>query len=384
MSSKARSLLKAPKHKLVRDALARRIDTGVYAPGTMIPPEQDLCLEFGVSRITVRQAMASLVSEGLLNRHRGRGTFVHKPDDQNTNRERCISLIMCNDLGLLMSQLIRGVEQAVAQAGYDLMVRFSNDDVEQEKHSLDQASDRRVAGVLIYPTGHPSEAHPNCFHFLKLEQAGIPTMFLDCSLSQLPLGFATSANFEGMKLLTEHLLDQGHQRIMYLNAVTSVSSLQQRLKGFEAALRSRKLMFEPADVIPVQPREEGADDIEQARKAVSEFLASGGKLSSAMLGANSYYAIGAFQALKEAGIRVPDDIALAGYDDPPEAAVLEVPLTTLRVPVAEIGAAAARALLQCIQKKTGTQNQRIMMPGELIARASSSLRIRNRKLAAQH
>ncbi len=139
LAPNARSLLNAPKHKLVRDALAKRIRTGAYAPGKMIPPEQDLCREFGVSRITVRQAMAGLVTEGLLKRHRGRGTFVQMPAESRTGGGRTISLIMCNDLGLLMSQIIRGVEQAVAAAGYDLMVRFSNDDVEQEKLSLEQA-----------------------------------------------------------------------------------------------------------------------------------------------------------------------------------------------------------------------------------------------------
>ncbi len=226
--------------------------------------------------------------------------------------------------------------------------------------------------MLIYPTGHRSEAHPNCYHFLKLEHAGIPTMFLDCSLSQLPLGFATSANYEGMKLLAEHLLELGHQRLLYINATTSVSSLQQRYQGFEAALRAKRMMQDPADIIHVPLRTEGADDIEQARQAVARFLAAGqGRQATAMLAANAYYAIGAFQALKEADVRVPEEIALAGYDDPPEAAVMEVPLTTLRVPVAEIGSAAAEALLGCIEKKIGTQGRRIMLPGELIVRASS-------------
>ena len=359
-----------PMHARVRQAIADQITAGQYKPGDLIPSEHELCEKFGVSRIVIRQALGALTNEGLVERFPGRGTFVRqRATGAQGNGRSVISLVLANAIGSFMAQVVRGVDSAVRAAGMDLHLAISYDRADEEARLIRELVDKRAAGALVFTCDTPGPANPNCLDFLRVREAGIPILFVDRYLSQLPIGYVVTADEAGMRQLAEHFIALGHTKIGYMDHAVEVTSVTARRAGFFGALRSHRLHAEC--VLHVDRSREGdKDDAALAYTAMREYLATGKPLPTAMVGCNSYYTIGMFRALKEAGVSVPEDVALAGFDDLPEAAVLEVPLTVLRAPVEEMGRIAAQNLIKLIESGATGEDVHVMLPGELVVRES--------------
>jgi len=355
-------------HVQVRETLAQRIASGQYKVGQMIPSEHELCASFKVSRITIRQALGALANDGLLERHPGRGTFVKEPPKPESASKKVITLVLANAIGSFMAQVVRGVESEVRAAGYDLHLAISHDRLDEEARLINDLITKRVAGSLLFTCDTEGPVNPNCLQYLRVIESGIPLLLVDRYVATLPVGYVVAADEAGMRTLTEHMINLGHKRIGYMDHAVDVTSVVDRRRGYTGALIDHRL--HPDVVLRVDRPRAGLGDTELAYQAMKDFLATGKKLPTAMLGCNSYYVIGIQRALKEAGIRVPDDIALAGFDDLPEAAVLEVPLTVLRAPVEEMGRVAARKLLALIEHGGSGQDVQIKLPGELVIRES--------------
>lgn len=358
----------APMHVQVRETLAQRIATGVYQVGQMIPSEHELCESFKVSRITIRQALGALATEGLLERHPGRGTFVCERKKNDSGAQKVITLVLANAIGSFMAQVVRGVESEVRAAGYDLHLAISHDSLDEESRLINEVIAKRVAGALLFTCDTEGPVNPNCFQYLRVREAGIPLLLVDRYITSLPVGYVVAADEAGMRKLTEHMISLGHKRIGYMDHDVDVTSVADRRRGYTGALMDH--LLHPDVIIRVDKRREKTGDSDLAYQAMKDFLQTHKKLPTAILGCNTYYAIGMMRALKEAGIRVPEDVALAGFDDLPEAAVLEVPLTVLRAPVEEMGRLAAKKLLHLIEKGGTGEDVQIKLPGELIIRES--------------
>lgn len=371
-------------HVRVRETLAARIASGHYRAGEMIPPEMELCTEFGVSRITIRQAFEVLVRDGLVERFRGRGTFVTRnPTRRPVNARPLITVVLPNAIGSFMAQLVGGIESGLRSRGYDLHLAIANDRLDHEASLIRELVSRHVAGALVFTCDTPGQVNPNCMEYLRVREAGIPMLFIDRYLPPLPVGYVVTDGRVGMRSLVDHLLDQGYTRIGYMDHAIEATSVIDRRRGFQEAMAARGLA--PECVIRVDRPRENVDDVELGYRAMKAYLerpqptvassfAGAGpasRLPRALVGCNCYYAIGMFRALKEAGLRVPEDVAVVGFEDVPEAAVLEVPLTVFRAPTQEMGRAAAERLIDLIQSGGTGEETRIELPGSLIVRESS-------------
>ncbi len=360
-------------HLHVRQTLAADIARGVYSVGDMIPSEAELCRIFDVSRITVRQALASLVNDGLLVKQPGRGTFVSsskaKPEPSSSGKNKVIGLVLTNALGTFMSQLILGVEKVVRKHGYSLHIAIAHDDPAKERACIDELISNRVAGALLLPVDSEGQSNPNCFDYLRIQRAGIPLLFVDRHLSQLPVGFVVGPDEQGMTQLTNHLIAQGHDEIGYIHHNISASSVVDRHKGYVSALLANRL--HPGPILTVNPPRNERNDVLRGTEVVRQFLATGQRAPRALIGCNSSFAIGAIRALTEAGLRVPEDVAVVGFDDLPECEVLSVPLTVMRVPIEGMGARAAELLIQRIERGPAiAELEQEKLPGELVVRES--------------
>ncbi|MCX5662336.1 MAG: GntR family transcriptional regulator [Planctomycetota bacterium] len=381
----------------MRQAIASRIASGQYRPGDLIPTEMLFCEEFGVSRITVRQAFDVLVRDGLVERFRGRGTFVcRNPAPRSAKRSPMISVLLPNAIGSFMAQLVGGIESGLRARGYDLHLAIAHERLEHEAELVRELITKRVAGALLFTCDTEGPVNPNCMEYLRVREAGIPMLFVDRYLPPLPIGYVVTDGRAGMRQLVDHLLDLGHTSVGYMDHAVEATAVTERRRGFHEALEARRLA--PRCVIRVDRPREDVDDVDLAYRAMKAHLAGIGLgagaaegaaagLPTAFVGCNTYYAIGMFRALKEAGLRVPEDVSLAGFDDVPEAAVLEVPLTVFRAPVAEMGRVAAERLIDLIEADAeagavssanggtaGTgENVRIELPGRLVVRASSGV-----------
>ncbi|MCX5661626.1 MAG: GntR family transcriptional regulator [Planctomycetota bacterium] len=361
-----------PRYQQISQSLTRLIESGAYLPGQVIPSEQALCEQFSVSRITVRQALASLVQAGLLVKRPGVGTFVREatPKPVGGRTDGVISLILSNagPADSFMSQLIRGVASVLRGTGFELNLVVTHDNLDEERACIEQLVARKAAGALLFTVDTPGPANPNCFQYMMIREAGIPILFVDRYLDQLPIGYVVTDDQDGMRTLTEHFISLGHESIGYMDHAVHVSSVKERYQGFVDAMTEHRLR--PECVIKVDRPRGNESDMELGLAAMRDYLRSGQKLPTAMLACNSYYSIGIFRALKAAGKRVPEDVALAGFDDLPEATVLEVPLTVCRAPVEVMGARAAQELIGLIKQGLTGEEVRLRVPGKLVIRES--------------
>jgi GntR family transcriptional regulator, arabinose operon transcriptional repressor len=358
-------------HEQVREALARRISSGQYPPSKMLPSEQELCEEFDVSRVTVRQAMSALVHAGLVIRKQGRGSFVCDVESApGSSFNRAVHLILPNTAAALFPPpLIHGLEESCRAAGHDLIVAFSRGSVDMERKFVEEAMDRKVAGAVLMPVFGDNGDYPNCLQYLKLVESGVPLLFVDRYVPQIPIGYVVADDSAGMCKLVEHLMDIGHRRIGYVDWEGEISSLAKRREGFRQALLSRQVALADGDIVRVN-RRRGATDFDVAFESVRDLLAGGWKPPTALACANTFFAVGAYRALRAAGLRIPDDVALVGYGDPPEAVVLDKPLTVWRPALEEMGREAGRKIIELARTPQLSSTVKTIVPGELIVRAS--------------
>ena len=358
-----------PLHEQLSQHLSDYLVSGRVSVGAMLPSEHAICRQFDVSRVTVRRAIDRLVKLGMIERQPGRGMFVARTRPRPVGHDtRLISLIVTNTLGAFMSMLTEGVEQVARQRGYRVTVSVSGDDFEREQRGIDDAVRQGVAGMLLMPTVAQDGVNPNCYDYLRVQHSGVPLLLVDRYLPSLPLGYVVGANRQSMRGLTEQVISHGHKHIGYLDAPIPVTSLQDRYQGFLEAMLAHRLIPEP--LIQAEPRRPGTDDMQMGERAVRQFLEQGGELPTALLACNSYLAIGAQRALRAAGVHVPDDVALVGFEDVPEASVLEVPLTVVDVPVSRLGQVAAERLIDVIENDSDPSQVREELPAELISRVS--------------
>lgn len=363
-----------PIHRRLFDHFAGLIESNRLLPGQAIPSEQAICKQFNVSRVTVRQAIANLAARGLVEKRWGSGTYVRDaslplPATAGSGRAPVLSLILANITGSFMASIVRGVEQEARQSGYELSLTLSNSSFAQERTNIEAAIEKKVAGVILFPSESGGGPNPNCYHYLRLLEAGIPTLFVDSYLPQLPIGYVVSGNRDGMFRLTEKVIEMSHTRIGYLHSVSHNTSVTTRYEGFLNAMMARRLC--PEIILRLPKRPPGQNDIDIAETAVRDLIQSGQPLPTALIGCTSYFAIGAFRAIKEAGLRVPEDITLAGYEHLPEADMLEIPLTSMEVPVEEMGRQAVRQIIEVIRQGGTGESVRVEIPAKFAREQSS-------------
>jgi len=360
--------LPTPLHQQLAQRLRQQITSGVWNEGDAISSEHELCKTWRVSRVTVRKALETLAQQGLIVRRTGSGTFVQELTARRGVPANQVQLIIANVLGTNTASLLHGVEAAVEKYSMELTVRISRDSLEQEQKSLEEALKKAPAGVVLYSVSPPTEIQPNCYHYLRLREAGIPTVFVDRYIPQLAIGHVTVDNAGSMRQLADHLISAGRRRFAYLRSSGVTTADTERYSGFFEAVVAHSL--QPLKVVRTEPRGENGTDIVSGQHAV-EALLKGSVRPDAIMCANTYFAIGAMRALLQSGVRVPDDIAVVGFEDIPEAATNEVPLTVMRLPLEQVGSLAAEAVIEHARAgRADTSDVRQYLTGELVVRQS--------------
>ena len=171
-------------------------------------------------------------------------------------------------------------------------------------------------------------------------------------------------NEGGARAVAEHLLDLGHRRIAVISGPPENSDAEARLLGFRAALSARGVELEPELLVVGDFREESG-------RAAALLLAELESRPTAIFAANDAMAIGCLSALRELGLSVPEDVALAGFDDVPISRYLSPPLTSVRVAIAELGERAMTRLLGGLEER-GAEPLEETIPAALVVRASTA------------
>ncbi len=272
-----------------------------------------------------------------------------------------IGLIVLDVTNPFFTEVARGVEDAANEAGFIVILCNSDDSLEKEGHYLHVLEEHRARGLLITPV--LSDAS----YLQRVRQRGISVVLLDRPSRIRDLCSVAVDDVRGGELAAAHLLEQGHERLAFVNGPLSIRQCADRRRGVRRAVKAAGLDPEQAVVEIATPML----NTKEGEASVEKLLASPVK-PTAVFCANDLLALGVMRGLAKRGFSIPGDFALVGYDDIEFASILSTPLTSVRQPKYQLGRAAAELLLDEAMHPETHQHKQVMYQPELIVRESSS------------
>jgi GntR family transcriptional regulator of arabinose operon len=353
----------SPKYAQLRDKLAAAIGSGQLSPGEKLPPEGVLAEELGISRNTVRQAIAELIQQGRVVRRHGSGTFVCEGSGSRQNsahsQSRTVGVLVrdIRSVSDVYPEIIRGIEDVCATHDCHVLLGNTDDQVDKMSRYIARFLSAGVRGAIISPLArHPASLEM----YQQLIDVGIDTILINRSIPGLDLPAVVCDDVLGGYMATKHLLDRGHSRIAAVFP-PPYATVKARERGYRNALDEKGLQPEDGYV-----QYSCLDDPDPGRTLVTSLLALK-EPPEAIFAFTDELAAQVYEALVEKGIDVPREMALVGYNDCRIAVSLPVPLTSVAYPKYEIGHRAAELLLDG-NDHTG---ESIVVPPELVVRRST-------------
>lgn len=275
-----------------------------------------------------------------------------------------IGLVVLDIMSPFFMEAAGGVERAANEVGHVMILCDSENSHDRETELLKMLSAQRVRGVLLTPaTANVAKIRES------VRNRRLPIVFLDYQDS-LDHCSVSVDHVAGARLAVRHLLDLGHERIAFVGGPTLLHQFAQRSRGAREELLAAGL--DPATHLVEESVE--SIRIRDGVLAAERLLANG--LPSAVFCGNDMLAFGVYRGLAQAGVRVPEDVALVGYDDITFAADWIVPLTSVRQPSYELGYQAASLLLEHSAGDDSHVHKKVVLAPSLVVRASSDPRAR--------
>lgn len=259
------------------------------------------------------------------------------------------------------ASVIRGIEEIANRSSYNVMICQTYDSYEKEVDTIEALLKARVDGIII---SHGKETE-NFDHIRKVKDRGIPVIMFDRSNDEVGVSQVVIDDYYGAYKSTEHLIEQGCNRIAHFTNIRKISIYKERLRGYKEALHVNGIPFDPSLVV------ESNLQLEDGRNSMLKLL-SGKNVPDAIFSASALGAVGAMQVLKEKKIKIPDQVALVAFSNEVYTSFTEPPLTAVDQHSMRMGNAAAEVFLEEIEKKDKMfiPNTTVLRP-ELIIRASS-------------
>ncbi len=351
------------RYLAAKNLIKRMVLSGVVGHNQQLKPELEICRETNLSRTTVRRAIADLVEEGLLVRFRGRGTFVNI--SRTSSQKKLLALLVCqhSHVSGAYDLLIGGARDAASRHGYQLLLANSHNEAESGIEQAMRLNEHRVAGTIVVPLQTPTPDQSTAMVLRALRQAGQKVVLVDEDSADAEISSVSSQNREATEALTRHLIGLGHRRIAFLTS-TRTEVVGEREEGFRQAMTEAGLPVPPEYFLEVA----GRDPSLQGRQEIDVFMAMR-KPPEAIVCLHDLIALNALTRCAERGWRVPQDVAIVGFDDLPQAANSVPPLTSVHQPLSEIGSRAVELLINELRGgPEGPRHERL--PCRLVVRAS--------------
>jgi len=340
-----------PKYAQLKKEILEWLDTGKLRPNDQMPSENELAEQFGLSRQTVRQTLGELEQEGRLYRIQGKGTFVSESSriERGVGMEApAIGLVTTYISNYIFPHIVRGVEAAVRSRSCRLMLASTDNDKGRERDILSMLASQPLSGLIIEPT-KSAEGNPNLAYFLALNNQSIPYVMIHASYPELSCPSLVVDDEEGGYAAALHLLQLGHRRIAGFFKTDDLQGVL-RLKGFMRAHQQESCSLPPDQVVTYRTEEKETKPIEEAARLLSR---SDAERPTALVCYNDELAVQLLEAIRKAGLSVPQDVSVVGFDDSSLATATEVKLTSLTHPMEKMGEDAASLLFEMIESGGG-------------------------------
>jgi len=267
-----------------------------------------------------------------------------------------IGLVIPDIQNPFFADVTRGVEDGARERDYALILSNSDEAVERQRVALSTLRTEDVDGVILPPVGNDEDA------VKELVDDGTPLVCVDRRLEHYDIDTIVSENRRGAYAAVTHLIDHGHTRIAYIGGIPGISTSRERRTGYEDALREHGLEFDSNLSIRGSTEDRGGE------KATGRLLDLDHPPTAIFTG-NNLTTLGVLATVHRRGLRVPEDVAIVGYDDIPWAMALNPPPTVVDQPGYEMGRRAVELLLQRIEDPTRSTSTITLQP-KLIIRKS--------------
>ncbi|MET3547535.1 DNA-binding LacI/PurR family transcriptional regulator [Paenibacillus favisporus] len=362
-----------PMYKKIENYILEQIRSGNWKPMSRIPSENELSDQFGVSRITVKNALSNLVDRGIVYRMQGKGTFVSEQraealfpplsTEAALPSSKTVGFLLPRLDNRFTANLLSGIEDSLAEEGYHLLFSKTNDSQECEIQKIREMKQAGVAGLIIYPV--EGENYNN--EILSLTLNRFPLVLLDRLLKGVETNSVSSNNYEAGQQAVQHLYDLGHRNIGFISTKSEgTSSIEDRLAGYEQALEDRHILIDRS----LQMTRLGMDNSdEEVIEMIQQFLQANPHMTAAL---SSNFSPHVIQAALAMGLRVPEDLSVVFFDDVVYPDFSIVPPTAVVQQERELGREAGKLIVEQIEDDAPGYKQ-IKLPTRLIPRRSTSV-----------
>lgn len=355
----------AHKYQQVAEVLRGDILDGVYQKRMLLPTEQLLCQQFGVSRQTVRQALSLLAAEGLIERRQGSGSHILQPRETVTVPRRTVAVVTTYISNYIFPSILREIETVLSANNGAPTLYATQNQVSSERRILLSLLDGELPdGILVEgtKTGLPN---PNMDLYRQLISRGVPMVFMHGIYPELSDCLSVlDDNYGGSRQLVEYLYGKGHRAISGIFKNDDLQGLQ-RYAGYANALRDLGLPLEDQHVFWYNTESKEyllSDDAfwDQAADVLHN--------CTALVCYNDEIASRLVSLLLKKGFRIPDDVAVVSFDNSPYSELSVIPITSLSHGTYNVGRMAAELLVRLFNGERGASQ---LAPWTLVVRKSS-------------
>src|SRR5919197_5746852 len=276
----------------------------------------------------------------------------------SAQRTGTLALIVPDVANPFFTLVVRGAEDVARRADYRVILCDTRSDLVIEREVIEEMIAHRVEGILIAPVSDRSRDH-----LKRLAKFGVPFVLVDRTVRGIDADAVLGDSADGARRLVEHLISLGHRRIAMIVESDDVSTARDRRRGYEAALTAAGLPRDPAVVTEASVDPGGGFDGMRRLLELPE-------PPTAVFTVNNLVALGAIEAVRAAGLDVPDDVALVCFDDIEYASRLYPFLTVMEQPAETFGTLGTQLLLERVEGRGSDRRHVVVLPGEFIIRKS--------------
>ena len=343
-----------PLYLAAKDRILEAIDAGAFHPGEQMPSTKDLSDQLEISLVTAHRALQELVNAGVLQRSQGKGTFVHQAylEGRRTVSECRVGLVLQAEASLAdvhHGQILEGVRQAAHANNVDLILLRFDEDI------------RKECNGFLYVNPQPAELEA----LASPAKRRAPVVVAGARCDQTHVACIDVDNLQLARQAVGHLAAHGHTNVGYLGGPDSATHFRDRWQGYVQTLAERRLQQKPQWVL------KGTSwRLDERERTELIRLLSGPNRPTAIFAAGYYFALDVYAAAQTIGLQIGQNLSVVGVDDPPSAAHLAPPLTTMRQPLVQLGHTALATLVERVRHDNGPVEQRLLQ-AELVIRRSS-------------
>lgn len=351
------------KYEAIAQWAMEKIQAEGLLPGDRFYSENEICEAHGVSRQTVRQALAILEQKGVLQRKRGSGTYVANnalppltPEGTNHN----IGVISTYFSDYIFPGIITGIEQVLSENGYGMQLAITGNKVQNEEKALLNMLEQRVSGLIVEPTKSALPS-PNAELYREIKARGIPLVFFNAQYPWADFPLVAIDDVMAGRLATQCLLDAGHKDVA---AFLQLDDYQGHLR-YKGYMQSMAAAHRPVDTNRVIWY--ATEDFQDLFAAPERILARI-KGCTGIVCYNDQLAFKLLEFCKAQGIEVPRQLSIVGIDNAELSSLCDPPLTTVAHPMQQLGAKVAQGVLALVQQPAAKVGH--LFEPKLIERAS--------------